>query len=117
MVQGIVMALVKIQNGKIKRGELEQMRGLACVAGLGARRYIMDIGSGNDLVNASNLTAEERKSHRHTGMLQALHTANGIIEIDGEVTLSIPRLGLTEAIPLPDTPSVLSIGRRCMKHN
>ena len=93
------------------------MRGLACVAGMGTRRYIMDIGSGNELVNALDFTAEERKSHRHTGMAQALHTANGIIETDEEVTLSIPKLGLTENIPLPDTPSVLSIGRRCTKLN
>ena len=111
------MVFIRAQNGKIKRGELKQMRGLACLAGMATRRYIMDTGSGNDLVNATSLTAEQRKSQHHTCMTQALHTANGIIETDEEVSLSIPKLGTTEAIPLPDTPSVLSIGRRCMRHN
>ena len=50
-------------------------------------------------------------------MVAGLHRANGIIETDEEVTLSIPKLGLTDVIPLPDTPSVLSIGRRRMKPN
>ena len=103
MVQGIAMALIKTQDGKIKRGELKQMRGLACVVGMGTRRYIMDTGSGNDLVNATSLIAEERKSHHHIGMTQALHTANWIIETDEEVSLSIPKLGITKAMPPPDT--------------
>ena len=96
----------------------------ACPKGVGAmqsdhgishtRRWLIDSGSGWDLVKASNV------SHlydliRTPHYCPRLWTANGVTKVHQEVPLFIPELN-ENCVPfvLKNTPDVLTMRRRCM---
>ncbi len=82
-----------------------------------ARKWLMDTGCGNDIVNKHNLPKEVRQYIHAVAQGITFETANGIIETYEQICMEIPALGEVEnqiaAWCLGDTPDVLSIGYRC----
>ena len=78
-------------------------------------KLLMDTGCGYDLI--SMILAEAFKEALVTNPSPvSLHTANATTFSDKLLSMFVPQLNeTTEAIVLPDTPWVLSIGRRCME--
>ena len=80
------------------------------------RRLMLDSGCGIDLIGMHDLTGEERKLISAYQEL-LLRTANGKTSTKGLARLKIDGLTeLVEAYVLENTPSLLSLGKRCMEH-
>ena len=78
-------------------------------------RWLLDSGSCFDIVNKNMVENIPSAVTTRRAEPMVLETANGNIKADSEANVSIGRLGTqTTAIVLPDSPSVLSLGRRCM---
>ena len=78
--------------------------------------WILDSGCDYDLVSEKTLSPEERRNKKRTNSQKTLNTANGRMIVEEEATLSIPLLGDdVTALVLDNTPSVLSLGKRCME--
>ena len=75
--------------------------------------WIGDTGSAQDLISENDLQGH---SARHSENPINIMTANGPSSADRQIKVNVPSLGI-EADPyvLPSTPSVLSIGYRCME--
>jgi len=80
----------------------------------GPAKWLMDTGSGLDLIGKHDVPAKCRSRHADPVVL---HTANGRVSVDTAAVISVPEL-YEEANPymLRDSPAVLSIGLRCMEH-
>ena len=77
--------------------------------------WLMDTGCGFDLVD-HGVTAKLKRHVRPVDERLLLNTANGELEVRKQIDLKIPELGeQVTALVLPSTPSVLSIGKRCMR--
>ena len=77
--------------------------------------WLMDTGCGFDLVD-HGVTAKLKRHVRPVDERLLLNIANGELEVRKQIDLKIPELGeQVTALVLPSTPSVLSIGRRCMR--
>ena len=77
--------------------------------------WLMDTGCGFDLVD-HGVTAKLKRHIRPVDERLLLNTANGELEVRKQIDLKIPELGeQVTALVLPSTPSVLSIGKRCMR--
>ena len=78
------------------------------------RRFILDSGSGHDLIS-------ERKAERMNLKMRAcdpivFHTANGSTSTNKEAEIDLGTFDMTsQAYVLDDTPSVMSLGKRCME--
>ena len=76
----------------------------------------MGTGSGHDLmpqdmVDSSCVTATPVR------IPLSLSTANGLIAVQSAAQVRVSALNsIADALVLPSTPAVLSIGRRCMEH-
>ena len=78
------------------------------------RRFVLDSGSGHDLISA-------RKAERMNLKMRAcdpivFHTANGSTATSKEAEIDLGTFDMTsQAYVLDDTPSVMSLGKRCME--
>ena len=80
------------------------------------RRLMLDSGCGIDLIGMHDLTGEEKKLISAYQEL-LLRTANGKTSTKDLARLKIDGLTeLVEAYVLENTPSLLSLGKRCMEH-
>ena len=79
------------------------------------RQWMLDSGSGNDLIQES-LARKMGATLRNHPSAPSLQTANGVVRPEHQVALNIKELDETiELLVLQSTPSVLSLGRRCME--
>ena len=89
---------------------------LSCAAHNAGLEFLADTGSEEDLISGSDheLYYSEipiKSASKHVSLM----TANGSIQGDRSVTLSMPMIGQTaECYVLESTPPVCSVGRRCM---
>ena len=80
------------------------------------RRLMLDSGCGIDLIGMHDLSVEERKLISAYQEL-LLRTANGKTSTKGLARLKVDGITeLIEAYVLENTPSLLSLGKRCMEH-
>ena len=98
-----------------KRSASEVMAAAAKVQ-KGVRRLMLDSGCGIDLIGMHDLSVEERKLVSAYQEL-LLRTANGKTSTNGLARLKVDGLvELIEASVLENTPSLLSLGKRCVEH-
>ena len=82
----------------------------------GPDRWLMDTGSGYDLVAKSDVPHVLLGNAYRAEESLELHTANGATLADTVVDLQVgPLLEVVSPLLLESTPAVLSIGRRCMR--
>ena len=78
------------------------------------RRFILDSGSGHDLISARK--AERMNLKKRTCDPIMFHTANGSTATQTEAEIDLGTFDMTsQAYVLDDTPSVMSLGKRCME--
>ena len=88
----------------------------AVASSMDARMWLCDTGCPCDLTSKKALDHEGRKMIQQADVPQVFNTANGQIRADTTVTMQIPHLMETiEPYLLPNTPDVISIGRRCVR--
>ena len=82
----------------------------------GPPRWIMDTGSGYDIVDSADLPNDwDDMIHASEDAGLCLQTAGGPTSIDQEAEVQIgPFLEVARPLILEGSPSVLSVGRRCM---
>ena len=94
----------------------EKLYQLSCAAHNAGLEFLADTGSEEDLISGSDheLYYSEipiKSASKHVSLM----TANGSIQGDRSVTLSMPMIGQTaECYVLESTPPVGFVGRRCM---
>ena len=77
------------------------------------RRFILDSGSGHDLISARK--AERMNLKQRTCDPIMFHTANGSTATQTEAEIDLGTFDMTsQAYVLDDTPFVMSLGKRCM---
>ena len=78
------------------------------------RRFIMDSGSGHDLISSTRVDWMDIDTYQSDRV--NFHTANGITSTSTMVDLDFDTFNEpAKAHVLEDTPSVLSLGKRCME--
>ena len=78
------------------------------------REWIVDIGSGNDLVQRNTLPKAMRDDIAPVETMWRFYTANGTCETDEVCLLQFDHFDeQIDPYVLPATPNVLTIGRRC----
>ena len=79
------------------------------------RRWLVDTGSAHDIARDSAIrNCPQWKTEMREPL--ALSTANGVMHAREVCNLSVPSLAIDiEAVILPSTPCLLSVGRRCME--
>ena len=99
------------------KGSLRKSKNIMCISlpvHAKDRRFILDSGSGHDPISA-------RKAERMNLKMRAcdpivLHTANGSTATNKEAEIDLGTFDMTsQAYVLDDTPSVMSLGKRCME--
>jgi hypothetical protein len=81
----------------------------------GIRRWFADAGRGRDLVSSSLVMQAGGKAYIRVKPPKYPNVANGITAVAKGVTMRIPQLDeITDIMCLTHTPSVLSIGKRCV---
>ena len=93
---------------------------VAAAAAQGHRRWIMDTGSGHDIVNLPSLPHQIRKTVAYRGFSEDFDTADGRVAADQHVSLRIPALStaldqVAGIQCLKDFPNILSVGWRCQE--
>ena len=77
--------------------------------------WVMDTGSGHDLV-PQHVVQSSSLSVKPPDSTFSLSTANGPLAVESVAKIRAPTLNSeSEALVLPSTPTVLSIGRRCVQ--
>ena len=81
---------------------------------LGPDRWIMDTGSGYDLIGREDVPFPQWNEPAVEGL--ELHTANGLTQVNEAAGLQVQHLGVHEVKPLilESCPPVLTVGRRCL---
>ena len=78
------------------------------------RRFILDSGSGHDLISARK--AERMNLKKRVCDPIIFHTANGSTATQTEAEIDLGTFDeISQAYVLDDTPSVMSLGKRCME--
>ena len=78
------------------------------------RRFIMDSGSGHDLISSTRVDRMDIDTYQSDKV--NFHTANGVTSTSTMVDLDFDTFNEpAKAHVLEDTPSVLSLGKRCME--
>jgi len=78
------------------------------------RRFILDSGSGHDLISARK--AERMNLKKRICDPIMFHTANGSTATQTEAEIDLGTFDvISQAYVLDDTPSVMSLGKRCME--
>jgi hypothetical protein len=81
---------------------------------LGIRRWLADAGCGYDLVQTSMVEELGGQSLIRLREPKYLQTANGVTSLHHDITMRIPQLDeFAEILRMKNTPSVISIGKRC----
>jgi hypothetical protein len=81
----------------------------------GVRRWLADTGCGHDLVASSVVVEAGGEDYIQVKPPTYLNTANGVASATKGVTMCIPQLDeMTDSMCLSHTPSVLSVGERCV---
>ena len=88
---------------------------VAAPVGYGGVRWLVDTGCPMDLVGLGDLQGPDRALVAKGGHTHALHTANGATRTAGRVDADVCNLDeVIEAHVLESTPSIISVGKRCM---
>ena len=88
---------------------------VAAPVGYGRVRWLVDTGCPMDLVGLGDLKGPDRALIAKGGHTRALHTANGATRTAGRVDADVGNLDeVIEAHVLESTPSIISVGKRCM---
>ena len=75
----------------------------------------MDTGSGHDIVAESELSRAELSKAFDLGNGMSFTTANGLVDAAQQVKMQIPHMPEeTNPFVMPESPALLSVGRRCM---
>ena len=78
------------------------------------RSFIMDFGSGHDLISATRVDRMDLSTYESSRV--NFHTANGITSTTTMVGLDFDTFNVpAKAHVLDDAPSVLPLGKRCME--
>ena len=79
-------------------------------------RWLADTGCPIDLVGLNELSAGERSLVKKTGRTHALQTANGMGSTLGSLAADMQDIDeMIDAHVMQNTPSLISIGKRCME--
>ena len=80
------------------------------------KKFILDSGSGHDLISARKVERMDLATYQDEAV--NFHTANGVTVVStSKVDLDFKAFGETANVHvLDDTPSVISMGKRCMDH-
>ena len=101
----------------VKENSLKKYKNLMCISlpvQAKDRRFILDSGSGHDLISARK--AERMNLKKRTCDPIMFHTANGSTATQTEAEIDLGTFDMTShAYVLDDTPSVMSLGKRCME--
>ena len=90
-------------------------RKVAAPVGYSGVRWLVDTGCPMDLVGLGDLKGPDRALIAKGGHTHALHTANGATRTAGRVDADVGNLDeVIEAHVLESTPSIISVGKRCM---
>ena len=96
---------------------LEKSKNLMCISlpvQAKDRRFILDSGSGHDLISARK--AERMNLKKRVCDPIMFHTANGSTATQTEAEIDLGTFDeISQAYVLDDTPSVMSLGKRCME--
>jgi hypothetical protein len=77
---------------------------------------VLDSGSAFDIVGRSSLSRSATKRIVTSPCPPQLITANGRVDADKVLPLELKNAGITtNALVLEDSPSVLSLGKRCLE--
>ena len=88
---------------------------VAAPVGYSGVRWLVDTGCPMDLVGLGDLQGPDRALVAKGGHTHALHTANGATCTAGRVDADVGNLDeVIEAHVLESTPSIISVGKRCM---
>ena len=88
---------------------------VAAPVGYGGVRWLVDTGCPMDRVGLGDLQGPDRALIAKGGHTHALHTANGATRTAGRVDADVCNLDeVIEAHVLESTPSIISVGKRCM---
>ena len=88
---------------------------VAAPVGYDGVRWLVDTGCPMDLVGLDDLKGPDRALITKGGHTHALHTANGATRTAGRVDADVGNLDeVIEAHVLESTPSIISVGKRCM---
>ena len=78
-------------------------------------KWVLDGGSCFDIANEDSLTSINNAQRQKRENPYILETANGTMEAGDEAQFEIDKIGrTTTALVLPNSPSVLSLGRMCV---
>ena len=86
---------------------------------LGSMRFIIDTGCGFNLIAARYVEdAHAMGKIKRLPNPIALNTAGGLSKALGTVSVACPQMpgGSFECLVMPETPSVISVGERCLDH-
>ena len=104
-----------IRDRKILR-EPKALTVPAACAGERRIRWFVDRGCPIDLVGLNDLNDTERNLVKRSGHEHSLCTANGTTGTQGRIDGSCKRLkARVQAHVLPNTPALISVGKRCME--
>ena len=94
----------------------EDLPALAATPGasVAVNRWILDTGSGHDLVDEKQVSSISSIHYRKANA--TLQTAGGKVHVEWEVPMQVEELD-EDIVPsvLKSTPAVLSLGKRCMQ--
>eukprot|EP00971_Amphidinium_carterae_P002216 43868-Amphidinium_carterae.2 len=77
--------------------------------------YVVDTGSGEDLIGDSAMSKHDWEHVRPSNSERRLATANGVVTCDRVLERNVGTINDTaEFLVLPESPSVLSVGKRVM---
>jgi len=103
------------RRGALKTLLPEQVTAISSLENV-ARRWLVDSGCPLDLIASDDLTNEEKSFVQKLLRGIRFHTANGNTRSDDTISFRIDGLpGDAEAHILESTPTVLSMGKRCME--
>ena len=82
----------------------------------GVRRWLVDAGCPFDLIARRELDGNEADFVKKASKYVRMATPSGIVDADRMITFRVPSLGdPIDAYVMESTPTVMSIGRRCMQ--
>jgi hypothetical protein len=108
--------LARMIANELSREVFGNLNGLACAAHKDATRWIIDSGSGFDLISERSLTKDDRKAVTKAENPCRMATANGVATAEEQLSIHIEGIGSVDAVVLNNSPcNVLSLGKLCME--
>jgi hypothetical protein len=81
----------------------------------GIRRWLVDTGCPFDLIALDDLDSNELDFIKKASKLIRMSTPNGLVDADKIISFKVPQLGEPiSAYIMKSSPTVMSIGRRCV---